>query len=62
VAAKTRTSLPEFDRQWLTASPFCLVATAAAEGNCDVSPERPDDDLTELERCYGPTYQETIYR
>lgn len=24
---------------WLAASPFCLVATANAEGNCDVSPK-----------------------
>ncbi|MDQ3416765.1 MAG: pyridoxamine 5'-phosphate oxidase family protein, partial [Actinomycetota bacterium] len=27
------------DRQWLAASPFCLVGTAAADGTCDVSPK-----------------------
>lgn len=36
---KERTSLHELDRQWLAASPFCLVATAAADGSCDVSPK-----------------------
>jgi uncharacterized protein len=38
-ANKTRTSLHELDRQWLAASPFCLVATSAADGSCDVSPK-----------------------
>ncbi|MEV4416603.1 pyridoxamine 5'-phosphate oxidase family protein [Catellatospora sp. NPDC049609] len=38
-AAKTRTSLHEHDRAWLAASPFCLVATSAADGTCDVSPK-----------------------
>ena len=31
--------LHERDRQWLAASPFCLVATAGADGSCDVSPK-----------------------
>lgn len=39
VANKARRTLREVDRQWLAASPFCLVATADAEGNCDVSPK-----------------------
>lgn len=39
VADKVRTSLHELDRQWLAASPFCLVATADADGRCDVSPK-----------------------
>jgi uncharacterized protein len=39
VAAKDRPRLDEIDRQWLAASPFCLVATAAADGSCDVSPK-----------------------
>ena len=39
VAAKERTRLHERDRQWLAASPFCLVATAGADGTCDVSPK-----------------------
>ncbi|MEG3633136.1 pyridoxamine 5'-phosphate oxidase family protein [Micromonospora palythoicola] len=37
--AKERTQLHERDRQWLAASPFCLVATAGADGTCDVSPK-----------------------
>ena len=28
-----------YDRKWLAASPFCLVATAGADGTCDVSPK-----------------------
>ncbi|WP_113699492.1 pyridoxamine 5'-phosphate oxidase family protein [Nonomuraea lactucae] len=38
-ANKERVRLHEHDRQWLAASPFCLVATADAQGNCDVSPK-----------------------
>ncbi|MEU1602309.1 pyridoxamine 5'-phosphate oxidase family protein [Micromonospora matsumotoense] len=38
-AAKERTVLHERDREWLAASPFCLVATAGADGSCDVSPK-----------------------
>ncbi len=37
--AKERIRLHELDRAWLAASPFCLVATADADGNCDVSPK-----------------------
>jgi uncharacterized protein len=37
--AKERTALHEFDRDWLAASPFCLIATSAADGSCDVSPK-----------------------
>ncbi|TYB39294.1 pyridoxamine 5'-phosphate oxidase family protein [Actinomadura chibensis] len=37
--AKERTALHERDRDWLAQSPFCLIATADAEGNCDVSPK-----------------------
>lgn len=37
--AKERSRLHELDRQWLAASPFCLVATAGADGRCDVSPK-----------------------
>ena len=39
VAAKARPSLDEIDRQWLAASPFCLVATSGPDGSCDVSPK-----------------------
>ncbi len=38
VANKVRSTLHELDRQWLAASPFCLVATADETGACDVSP------------------------
>ena len=36
---KTRSTLHKIDRQWLAASPFCLMATSAANGSCDVSPK-----------------------
>jgi PPOX class probable FMN-dependent enzyme len=37
-ANKVRATLHELDRLWLAASPMCLVATAAADGSCDLSP------------------------
>ncbi|NUP76520.1 MAG: pyridoxamine 5'-phosphate oxidase family protein [Nonomuraea sp.] len=37
--SKERVRLHERDREWLAASPFCLIATSDAEGNCDVSPK-----------------------
>lgn len=37
--AKERTTLHELDREWLAASPFCLIATSDANGRCDVSPK-----------------------
>ena len=36
---KERTALHELDRQWIAASPFLLMATAGADGTCDVSPK-----------------------
>jgi uncharacterized protein len=36
---KERVRLHERDREWLAASPMCLIATADASGNCDVSPK-----------------------
>ena len=52
-ATKVRPVLHERDREWLAASPFCLIATADADGRCDVSPKgdppgfaRPLDDAT----------------
>ncbi|MEV0145952.1 MULTISPECIES: pyridoxamine 5'-phosphate oxidase family protein [unclassified Nonomuraea] len=36
---KERVRLHERDRQWLAASPFCLIATSGADGSCDVSPK-----------------------
>jgi uncharacterized protein len=38
-AAKERPRLHARDREWLAASPFCLIATAGADGSCDVSPK-----------------------
>jgi PPOX class probable FMN-dependent enzyme len=38
-ANNERTTLHERDREWLAASPFCLVATSGADGSCDVSPK-----------------------
>ncbi|SCL37462.1 hypothetical protein GA0074692_4674 [Micromonospora pallida] len=38
-AGKERRVLHELDRQWLAASPFCLIATSGADGTCDVSPK-----------------------
>jgi hypothetical protein len=39
VANKVRSALDGIHRQWLAASPFCLVATSGADGSCDVSPK-----------------------
>lgn len=36
---KVRHALLDVDRDWLAASPFCVLATADAEGRCDVSPK-----------------------
>jgi uncharacterized protein len=38
-ANKVRHRLHEVDRRWLATSPFCLMATADADGGCDVSPK-----------------------
>lgn len=39
VVAKDRPRLHDYDKQWLACSPFCLIATANADGSCDVSPK-----------------------
>ena len=36
---KGREALLQVDRDWLAASPFCVVATTDAEGRCDASPK-----------------------
>jgi len=36
---KVRTALSEFDRQWLAASPFCVLSTTDANGRVDASPK-----------------------
>ncbi|GAA1431707.1 pyridoxamine 5'-phosphate oxidase family protein [Microlunatus lacustris] len=46
---KVRSALHDLDRQWLAASPFCLLATADADGRCDVSPKGdPAGDLVHV--------------
>ena len=39
VRDKARPALHDLDRQWLAASPFCVVATSDAEGRLDASPK-----------------------
>ena len=39
VRDKARPALLDVDRDWLAASPFCVMATASADGRCDVSPK-----------------------
>jgi len=39
VANKGRPALLPVDRDWLASSPFCVVATADADGGCDASPK-----------------------
>lgn len=38
-AGKERPALTKIDRAWLAASPFCVLATADADGRCDASPK-----------------------
>jgi PPOX class probable FMN-dependent enzyme len=47
-AGKERTELHDLDLQWLAASPFCLVATSDADGNCDVSPKGDPAGFTKV--------------
>jgi PPOX class probable FMN-dependent enzyme len=37
--SKERTRLHAVDREWLAISPFCVIATSDANGNCDASPK-----------------------
>jgi PPOX class probable FMN-dependent enzyme len=36
---KGRPELLDVDRDWLAATPFCVMATSAADGSCDASPK-----------------------
>jgi len=36
---KERTRLHAMDIEWLAVSPFCILATSDADGNCDASPK-----------------------
>lgn len=47
-ADKVRKELHELDRQWLAESPFCLIATSAADGSCDVSPKGDPAGFTKV--------------
>ena len=38
-ANKGRPALLDVDRDWLASSPFCVLATSDADGNCDASPK-----------------------
>jgi len=38
-ANKDRPRLLDIDRDWLAASPFCVIATSDADGRCDASPK-----------------------
>jgi uncharacterized protein len=48
VVDKVRTALQDPHRQWLAASPLCLIATADAQGNCDVSPKGDPPGFTRV--------------
>jgi len=48
VADKARSTLHELDREWLAAAPLCLVATAGADGSCDVSPRGDPPGFTHV--------------
>ncbi|WP_207401139.1 pyridoxamine 5'-phosphate oxidase family protein [Actinomadura roseirufa] len=45
---KERVTLHSWDREWLERSPFCLVATSDAAGNCDVSPKGDPPGFTRV--------------
>jgi uncharacterized protein len=45
---KERTALHERDKEWLAASPFCLIATSGADGSCDVSPKGDPPGFTRV--------------
>jgi len=45
---KDRARLHDRDKDWLAASPFCLVATASADGSCDVSPKGDPPGFTRV--------------
>ncbi|NGO73321.1 pyridoxamine 5'-phosphate oxidase family protein [Streptomyces boncukensis] len=48
VTTKSRASLHTLDREWLAHSPFCLVATSAPDGSCDVSPKGDPPGFTRV--------------
>ncbi|MFD0686442.1 pyridoxamine 5'-phosphate oxidase family protein [Actinomadura fibrosa] len=48
VIEKERAALHHWDREWLARSPFCLIATSDAAGNCDVSPKGDPPGFTHV--------------
>jgi uncharacterized protein len=49
VRTKERRALTGVDVAWLESSPFCVVATSAADGSCDASPKGdPAGDLVHV--------------
>ncbi len=49
VRDKARAALTEVDVAWLGSSPFCVLATASASGDCDASPKGdPAGDLVHV--------------
>ncbi|MCZ4500516.1 MAG: pyridoxamine 5-phosphate oxidase family protein [Marmoricola sp.] len=49
VRDKVRSALTDLDRDWLAASPFCVMATSSATGSCDASPKGdPAGDLVHV--------------
>jgi uncharacterized protein len=47
-AHKERPVLHEFDRQFIAAAPFCVLATAGADGTCDASPKGDPAGFTHI--------------
>lgn len=48
-ATKGRTALLDVDREWLAASPFCVISTSDDRGRCDASPKGdPAGDLVHV--------------
>ena len=45
---RCRPALHQRDREWLAASPFCLIATSSADGRCDVSPKGDPPGFTRV--------------
>jgi PPOX class probable FMN-dependent enzyme len=48
VKSKDRSRLLPQHKDWLAACPFCLVATAGADGSCDVSPKGDPPGFTHI--------------
>ncbi|MGI9239420.1 MAG: MSMEG_1061 family FMN-dependent PPOX-type flavoprotein [Verrucomicrobiales bacterium] len=47
--SKVRRNLHDIDVEWISASPFCLIATSDRNGNCDVSPKGDPPGFSRVE-------------